>query len=70
MLIQPVELNPPDKDTFGQILEEIFATIDEERLDESEIVNIMNTLCFLKYYQRKETGKDKKCGEIIYRMLR
>ena len=41
MLVRPVKLEVPDDNMYGQILEKIFGTIDEEKLYESEIVNIM-----------------------------
>ena len=70
LVTQAINLKSPDSDTYGQILKEIFATVDEEKLYESEIVNIRNYLYFLEYYQEKEAEEDKRCGEKIYRSLK
>lgn len=70
MLINPIKLKLPDDNTYEQILKKIFATLDEEKLYESEIVNIMNSLCFLERFQRKKNGKSGNYGEMIYRSLK
>ena len=70
MEIHSLNLAIPDDDMCNQILKEIIDSIDEEKISETEVMNIENYISLFNLNRSQETRRDEKKGELIYTSLR
>ncbi len=70
MEIHSLNLAIPDDDMCNQILKEIIDSIDEEKISETEVMNIENYISLFNLNRSQETRRNEKKGKLIYTSLR
>lgn len=70
MEIYLVKLEIPKDDICNQLLKKIVDSMNKEKINETEMINIENYIPFFKYNRVEEIKKEKRKGELIYRSLK
>lgn len=65
-----VKLEIPKDDICNQLLKKIVDSMNKEKVNETDMINIENYIPFFKHNRIEEIKKDKRKGELIYRSLK